>query len=320
MTAFLASLVGPTCSAKTRVACLLAELLEVEIVGADSRQVYRGFDAGTAKPSSAERTAAPHHLVDVADPTEKFSAARYAVLARRAVEDVRRRGAVPLVVGGSGLYVRALEQGLFEGPAASPPVRRRLLDRAEREGAHVLHAELERIDPEHAQRVHPRDLVRVVRALEVQEITGLPLSAHHARHRARARSERRLAFGLAWDPSELARRIDARVRAMLDGGWVEEVENLVSRGVPDDAPAWDALGYTTVRELVLGRRTRADAEESIAQATRRFAKRQRTWFRADREIVWLKVAGEADLGPAALAVADRLRRASTTDASTGGGT
>ncbi len=308
MSTLFPSLVGATCTAKTEVACLVARHVPIEVVGADSRQIYRGFDAGTAKPTASEQERVPHHLVDVADPGEGFSAARFAELAHGAAEEIRARHHVPFLVGGSGLYVRATLRGLFEGPAASPDVRRRLVERARTEGASALHAELARVDGESARRLHPSDVVRVVRALEVRELTGEPLSAHHARHRARTPRTRGPSFGLAWETEVLVQRIEARVQAMLASGWIEEVQALLERGIPDDAPAWNALGYGTVRELVRGRISREEAQESIVRATRQLAKRQRTWFRAVPEVVWIPIGGVQDLEPAARKIAEGIVR------------
>jgi tRNA dimethylallyltransferase len=308
VTLFLPSLVGATCSGKTQLACRIAERLSIEVVGADSRQIYRGFDKGTAKPSDAERAAVVHHGIDIADPRESFSAGRFARFARDAAEKIAARGCIPVLVGGSGLYLRAAEEGLFHGPPASPAVRRRLEDRARREGVPALHAELARVDASSAERVHPHDLVRVVRALEVCELTGEPLSAHHARHRAQGPRARRLAFGIRWETDALARRIESRVDAMLADGWVEEVERLVSSGVPDDAPAWNALGYREVRELARGTLSRADARDAVVRATKQLAKRQRTWFRAVPDVAWFSIETEKDLEAAAREICERIAR------------
>lgn len=306
MTLFLPSVVGATGSGKTKLSLLVAQHLELEIVNADSRQIYRGFDRGTAKPTEAEQAICPHHLIDVADPEETYSAAHFGVQARRIAEEIHARGHVPLLVGGSGLYLRAAEEGLFEGPAASPSIRTRLRARAEQEGAASLHRELERIDPKAAARLSPQDVVRLVRALEVHELTGIPISEHHARHRRQTRV-RALRFGIDWEPQALAGRIEQRVDAMLSGGWIEEVESLLVRGIPEHAPAWNAVGYAQVRDLVRGLASREATRQSIATATRQYAKRQRTWFRAVQPIRWLKVASENDFAPLAGEIARRLR-------------
>ncbi|HET9888107.1 MAG TPA: tRNA (adenosine(37)-N6)-dimethylallyltransferase MiaA, partial [bacterium] len=291
---------------KTKLALLVAQQVDLEILNADSRQIYRGFDRGTAKPTAPEQATCPHHLVDVADPEDIYSAAHFGGEARRIAREVHARGRIPLLVGGSGLYLRAAEEGLFEGPAASPAIRGRLHERAQREGAASLHQELTRVDPKSAARLAPQDVVRLVRALEVHELTGIPLSEHHARHRRTTRV-RTLRFGLDWEPAALARRIEERIEAMLSSGWIDEVESLLARPVSEEAPAWNALGYAQVRDLVRGRISRAEAREAIATATRQYAKRQRTWLRAVQPIRWLKVSSEEDFIPFAAEIAERLR-------------
>jgi tRNA dimethylallyltransferase len=281
----------------------------VEILSADSRQVYRRFDAGTAKPTAAERAAVPHHLIDVADPEETYSAARFGREARAAAAAVRGRGALPFLVGGSGLYLRAAEEGLFEGPEADAALRERLTDEAEAAGDAALHARLADVDPETAARLHVADRVRVIRALEVWELTGTPLSEHHRQHRAQASIFRLLRFGVEWPAGLLEKRIRERVDAMLAGGWVEEVERLVAAGVPADAPAWNALGYPEVRARVEGKLEEGELRERIVLATRKFAKRQRTWFRAVEGVTWLRVGSAADLAAVGEVVARAVREA-----------
>lgn len=306
---FLPSLVGSTGSAKTQLACLVAEQFPIEIIGADSRQIYRGFDVGTAKPSAEERARAPHHLVDFLDPREVYSAARFGEDARRVAAEIAARRHIPLLVGGSGLYVRAAEQGLFEGPSADAALRGRLEARARAEGVETLHAELQHVDPAAAARIRAGDLVRIVRALEVFEITGTTISEHQSRHRAVAPKVRALRFGIAWGVPQLAQRIERRVESMLQCGWIEEVRDLLESGVPENAPAWNALGYRTVRDVVRGALSRDDAAARVAAQTRRFAKRQRTWFRAQPETCWFHVASEEELPRVAHVIAGALRSA-----------
>jgi tRNA dimethylallyltransferase len=302
----LPSLIGATASAKSAIAVQVARLVRVEILSADSRQVYRRLDAGTAKPTAAERSAVPHHLIDVADPEETYTAARFGREARAAAADVRARGRIPLLVGGSGLYLRAAERGLFEGPAADPALREHLRQEAAMLGDEALHARLAAADPETAVRLHAADRVRVIRALEVLALTGEPLSEHHRRHRASPSPFRCLRFGIEWEREALARRIEARVDAMLAAGWIEEVERLVRDGLADDAPAWKALGYREVRDGLATGTAPADIRERIVLATRRFAKRQRTWFRAVDGVIWFAVAGEAELEGVAARIGERI--------------
>jgi tRNA dimethylallyltransferase len=308
----LPSLLGATASGKTAVALEVARLLRgtiaIEIVSADSRQVYRGMDIGTAKPTAAERAAVPHHLIDVADPRETYSAARFGREARAAFDGIRARGAVPFLVGGSGLYLRAAEEGLFDGPAADPAIRARLTAEAETAGNQALHARLSRVDPEAAARLHPQDRVRVIRALEVWEASGLPISEHHRRHRESMPTERRLRFWLDWPTIVLDARIAARVDAMLAANWEGEAARLLREGVPPDAPGLDAVGYPEILEVCAGRTTRGEARERIILVTRQFAKRQRTWIRALKDVDRLAVKCEADLPRAAERIADVLAR------------
>lgn len=310
----LPSLIGATCSGKTSLGVAVARALDaaggpaVEILSADSRQVYRRFDAGTAKPTAEERAAVPHHLIDVADPEETYTAARFGREARAAAGEVRARGRLPMLVGGSGLYLRAAEEGLFEGPEADAALRERLTDEAEAVGDEALHARLADVDPEAAARLHAADRVRVIRALEVWELTGVPLSEHHRRHRGKRAAFRLLRFGIERPAAELEGRIRERVDAMLAAGWEAEVEGLIASGLPPEAPAWNALGYPEVRARVEGRLGGDELREKIVVATRKFAKRQRTWFRAAEDVTWLPVGEVGNLTAAAEAVAEAVRR------------
>jgi tRNA dimethylallyltransferase len=271
--------VGPTATGKTGLAVALAERLPGggEIVSADSVQIYREFDVGSGKPSPEENARAPHHLVSTIDPLEPMDAAAWAALASRAIDDVRARGRVPIVCGGTFLWIKALLYGLAETPAASQELRDRLRAVAESEGRPALHARLREVDPESAARLHPNDLVRVSRALEVWELTGKPMSAWqrehafaHERHRARL-------LTIARDPGTLTERIQERVRAWLAGGWIEEVESLLARGY-GDARAMSSVGYAQVRAMLAGELPREELEGAIVRATRVFARRQRTWL------------------------------------------
>lgn len=304
----LPSVIGATASGKTALAVEVARLCGAEILSADSRQVYRRLDAGTAKPTAAERAAARHHLVDVADPEETYTAARFGREARAAAGEVRARGRVPLLVGGSGLYLRAAERGLFTGPAADAGLRALLRREAETLGDEAMHARLAAADPETAARLHAADRVRVTRALEVLALTGEPLSAHYRKHRQEPSPFRFLRFGIEWEREELARRIARRVDAMLSAGWIEEVEQLVHLGLPTEAPAWKALGYREIRDGIAGGAAREEIREGIVGATRRFAKRQRTWFRSLEGVTWFHVAKEADVVRIAARIAERIAR------------
>jgi tRNA dimethylallyltransferase len=291
----LLAVVGPTASGKTELAVQVAEALGGEIVSADSVQVYRGFDIGSGKPSHAELVRAPHHLVDAVGPLDPIDAAAWAAQAARAIEDVRARGRVPIVCGGSFLWVKALLFGLAEAPSANAEVRARLRQLADSEGRPALHARLREVDPVLAERLHPNDQLRVARALEVWEVTGKPLSVWQREHGfARARYAARL-VGLSCDPVTLTERIRARARKWLRGGWIEEVEGLLAQGY-GEARAMSSVGYAQVRSMLAGELPRADLETAVVRATRVFARRQRTWLN-HAEVTWLRADAPASTLP-----------------------
>jgi tRNA dimethylallyltransferase len=283
---------GPTASGKTAFAISLARLFPLEVVSADSMQVYRGMDVGTAKPTPAERAEVPHHLVDVADPDEGYSAGRFVAEAGEAIRGVRSRGRIPLVAGGTGMYIRALLKGLDPLPS-DPAVRERLSRRWEEEGGEALHGELRRVDPASAARIHPMDRVRVVRALEVAEMTGDPPSARKASW-ASGRSRYRVLFLVREIGREaLYRRIDRRVDEMFRAGLVEEVDGLLAKGYPRSLPSMGALGYRHVLSHLLDGIPREQAVREMKRDTRRYAKRQITWL--SRETGALRVGEETPL-------------------------
>lgn len=277
---------GPTASGKSAAAVALARLFPLEIVNADSMQVYRGMDIGTAKPTPAERTEIPHHLIDVADPDEEYSAGRFVAGAGEAIRGIRERRRFPLVSGGTGMYIRALLRGLDPLPS-DPSVRARLSRRWEEEGGAVLHGELARIDPGGAARIHPSDRGRLVRALEVAELLGEPASARKTSWSGGERRFRVLFLVLAVDRAELYRRIDLRVDQMFRAGLVEEVERLLAKGYGPELRCMKALGY---RHVVSHLRDGIPLEQAVSQMkrdTRRYAKRQITWLSGEPETVSL---------------------------------
>lgn len=285
------AIVGPTAVGKTGLALRLAEELEqrgegVEIINADALQVYRGLDIGTAKPTPEERARVPHHLVDVLEPEERFSAGEFARRARAALEGIHGRGRRALVVGGSGFYHKALFEGLSPLPKPDPEVRAALVRRAAREGSEALHAELAEADPRAAARLAPGDTQRVCRALEVWTSTGRTISDWIDRQPAPAQPLSALHVGLTLPRAILYDSIAARVSAMLERGWVEEVEDLLQRGVDPGCPAFQAIGYRQLVRHVQGQMELAEASTEIVRATRRFAKRQWTWFRRQTQVVW----------------------------------
>jgi len=281
----VAALVGATASGKTAVALALGERLRAEIVNVDSLQVYRGLDIGTAKPSWAERARVPHHLIDVADPMEPYDAARYSREGRIVLAELHRRGVPPLVVGGTGLYLKALLSGLFAEGTPQGGVRERLRREAGALGLPALYQRLLHLDPVTAARLHPHDTYRIVRALEVMAATGKPLSALIAAHRFQDSPYEVLKLGLALPREELYRRIELRVGMMLKEGWIEEIQGLLSRYPPEIKPL-QALGYRHLINYLTGRWSLEEALTLLARDTRRYAKRQLTWFGSDQEIRW----------------------------------
>jgi tRNA dimethylallyltransferase len=273
----LIAVVGPTASGKTDLAIGIAERLDGEIVSADSVQIYRHFDIGSGKPSAEELARIPHHLVGIADPLEAFDAVRYADAAGRAMDEITSRGKRSIVCGGTFLWVKALLFGLAPAPAANEEIRERHREQAAREGRAALHAQLAVIDPALAGRLHPNDLVRVSRGLEVHELTGRPLSSWQEEHGFREAKSRALLLAVRRTHVALTERIQRRVDAWLDAGWVEEVRHLEASGY-GRARAMSSVGYREVAEHVAGTLTRDDLAPTIVRATRVFARRQRTWL------------------------------------------
>jgi tRNA dimethylallyltransferase len=274
-------LLGPTASGKTAVALALAARLPVEIVSVDSAQVYRGMDIGTAKPDAATRKRVPHHLLDIVDPTQPYSAGRFRADAVRAMQEIDARGRIPLLAGGTMLYFRALASGLADLPPAQPAIRRDIEERARREGWPALHRELARVDAAAAARIEPTDAQRIQRALEVHRATGRALSTFHA---APARDPPFDALAIVLEPSERAalhERIAARFHAMLAAGLVEELEGLRARyALRESLPSMRTVGYRQAWDTLEGRESAATLEARGIAATRQLAKRQLTWLRS----------------------------------------
>jgi tRNA dimethylallyltransferase len=280
-------LVGPTAVGKTETVLQLATTLTAEIINADSMQVYRYMDIGTAKPSATERAKVPHHLLDLVDPDEDFHAYRYLDLGRVAVAEVWRRRRPALVVGGTGLYLKALVHGLFPGAPRSAEIRARLRSEAEAMGAIHLFQRLAAVDPTTARRIHCRDLVRITRALEVWECSGRPISAWQREHGFREHPFRVLKLGLSVPRPELYARIDDRVERMMAQGLQEEVAWLLKRGYGPELKSMQSLGYRHLVSYLTGRTNLAEAVMTMKRDTRRYAQRQMTWFRRDPEIRWI---------------------------------
>lgn len=278
-------LAGATASGKTSLALDLARAWGAELVGADSVQLYRRLTIGSAAPTPEELGGVPHHLVAVAELDEPFDAARYIALADASIRDIRARGKIPLVVGGAGLYLRALVYGLAEGIPADPEVRAGLQSRIDAGGLPELarmHAELAAVDPAYAAMIHPTDPIRVVRALEVFTLSGVPLSEHHRRHRLMPPRYSARFVVLDVDRGTLRRRIAERAWAMLSAGWIAEVEGILRDGYDPGLKPLRSVGYAEVVKHVRGELPRAELEAAVTLSTAAFAKRQRTWFRAER--------------------------------------
>lgn len=280
-------IVGPTGAGKSALAIAVAESLNCEIVNADSRQFYRGMDLGTAKPSLDDRRRVPHHLIDVRDPDQSLDVAEFAQLARAAIEEIAERGRNPLLVGGSGLYLRVIRGGIFRGPAASPEIRDRLAKIAQEQGVASLHQRLREFDPESANRIGVNDLYRIVRALEVFELTGETISTHQERHRFADIGYDTLTIGIEVERKKLYDAIDARFDAMVAAGLVEEVRALIQAGYSPEKPPLSTIGYKQIAAYLRGEIRLVEATAQAKQESRRLAKRQLTWFRREPEIVWL---------------------------------
>ncbi len=279
--------VGPTATGKTELAIRLAERFGGEVIGADSVQIYRGFDIGSGKPSHEERESAPHHLVDCVEPDEAFDAQRFADLADVAINEIRGRGRVPIICGGTYLWVRALVLGLAPLPPADPRLRERHAALVASEGRPALHARLAEVDPEAAARLDANDFVRVSRALEVYELSGRPQSAWHAEHGFRSARYKTRLVGVHRSREELDQRIEARTAAWLEAGWVDEVVRLSERGY-GATRAMGAVGYRQIREHLEEGLAASELQSAIVRATRIYVRRQRTWLR-DEPVTWLSL-------------------------------
>jgi len=297
-------LTGPTASGKSAVGVELARRLDAEIISMDSMALYRSMDIGTAKPTAEQRRSAPHHLIDVFDPHEECSLAQYVEAAGRAAEAIASRGRRALFVGGTPLYLKALLRGIFQGPPADWTLRRRLADAARRHGERWLHEQLAQVDPASAARLHPNDQRRIIRALEVYEKTGRPISEWQRQFDIGRPAEDCRVFVLHWPKPELDARIDRRVEAMFAKGLIDEVRGLMARPTPLSRTARQAVGYREVIEHLEGLRGFAETVELVQRRTRQLAKRQNTWFRSLSECRFVPAADPFD----PQAAANRIER------------
>jgi tRNA dimethylallyltransferase len=288
----LVAVVGPTASGKSALAVALAEELGGEVVACDSTQLYRGFDIGTAKPNAGERRGVPHHLIDVLDPHEAATAGGYRQMVLPVLADLRGRARLPIFTVGTGLYLRALLEGLADVPQRSEELRERLRNTAKEHGPGHLQRILLRLDHEAARKISAADEQKLIRAIEVCLLTKRPLTELHQSGRAPLQGWRVLKLGLAPDREALYARIHARTEAMLAKGWLEEVRSLLDAGLPENAKPFDFIGYRELRAVLQNRLRMDEARAAIQQATRRYAKRQLTWFRRESAVHWLTGFGD----------------------------
>jgi tRNA dimethylallyltransferase len=280
-------IVGPTGAGKSALAMAVAERLNCEIVNADSRQFYRGMDLGTAKPPAEDRARVPHHLIDVRAPGDPLDVAEFAGLAREAIAAIAARARNPLVVGGSGLYLRVIRGGIFRGPAASAEIRDRLAKVASAQGVEYLHQQLREVDPDAANRIGVHDLYRIVRALEVFELTGETISAHQQRHQFADAGYDTLTIGVEVERKKLYEAIDRRFDEMIAAGLVAETRALIEAGYSPEKSPLSTIGYKQIAAHLRGEMALDDAIALAKQESRRLAKRQMTWFRREPQIVWI---------------------------------
>jgi tRNA dimethylallyltransferase len=277
---------GPTGVGKTAVGIQLAEKLDGEIISADSMQIYRYMDIGTAKPTADEQSRIPHHMIDIVDPDENFDAVRFAEMARDKVMQLHQRGVMPLVVGGTGLYIKALLQGLFQSNPVDPKTRERLMKEAVENGSGILYDRLKRVDPDTADRLHPNDSYRIIRALETIESTGRSISEHQQEHGFADEPFNALKICLHVDRPKLYERIDKRVDMMIEEGLVDEVKKLLAMSYSADLKSMQSIGYRHMVEFLAEQLPWDECVRTLKRDTRRFAKRQFTWFGADQQIQW----------------------------------
>jgi tRNA dimethylallyltransferase len=279
---------GPTAVGKTSAAIDLAGIYNGEIISADSRQIYRYMDIGTAKPEPKQLAEIPHYIVDFIDPDEHFDVNQFAQLAHEIILKLTKKKQLPFIVGGTGLYIKALLNGLFEDHYSDPSVRGKLKKEADEYGKKMLYERLKIIDPETANRLHPNDTYRIIRALEVFEISGKPISRWHREHQFSETRYCVLKIGLYLEREILYKQIDRRVDIMISAGLIEEVQAIIKRGYSSDLKSMKAIGYNHIIDYLKGNCTIQEAVRLLKRDTRRYSKRQMTWFRADPEINWIK--------------------------------
>lgn len=289
-------IIGPTAVGKSKVAIELAERFDGEIVNADSMQVYRYMDIGTAKPSTADRERVSHHLIDIRNPDEDFDAARFREEASKAITDIVNRAHLPVVVGGTGLYIKALTEGIFDAPGSDKELREKLRKEAEASGISALYNKLSEVDPESAGRIGPRNTHRIIRALEVFYLTGIPISQYQKEHAFSDRPYDTYKIGLTKEREALYKDIDDRIESMVKAGLVNEVRRIIDMGYNPGLKAMKALGYSHICSYLEGKYNLEETVRLIKRDTRHYAKRQMTWFRRDAGITWYDVNKEGWIG------------------------
>ena len=300
---------GPTATGKTALGVAVAKAVDGEVIGADSMQIYRYMDIGTAKPTPAEMDGVPHHMVDIIDPAENYSVSRYVEQATAVADDILARGRVPVVVGGTGLYIDSLVAGReFAENQSDPKLRSMLEQQYDEHGGEAMRAMLHSFDPDRAEKLHPADKRRIVRAIEVYLLSGDTITAHDERTKAVPKRYNAVTYALDFtDRTDLYRRIDLRVDRMAVLGLFDEVRALLDRGVPDDCTAMQAIGYKEAVLALRGAMTREEALERIKQSSRQYAKRQLTWLRRDKDIRWVRWDKQPDIPSAAYRIANDWR-------------
>ncbi|OGC79893.1 MAG: tRNA (adenosine(37)-N6)-dimethylallyltransferase MiaA [candidate division Zixibacteria bacterium RBG_16_40_9] len=283
---------GPTATGKTTVGIELANKLKGEIVSCDSRQIYKLMDIGTAKPTKEEQSQAVHHLIDIVYPDEKFSAGLYEKKATEMINDIFNRRKLPIIIGGSGLYLKALTRGLFQGPPADEKLREKLRKEKEQLGLENLYRKLKKVDPKTCQKISPTDEVRILRGLEVYQLTGKPISEWQEKGQYSDKNLNFIKFGLNLERKRLYQRINQRVDKMMEAGFLKEVENLIAQNYSFQLPALRTFGYLDMYAYLEGKISLEEALDKFKQGTRNYAKRQLTWFRKEAKISWLDIEEE----------------------------
>jgi len=288
---------GPTGIGKTSFAISLAQKFNGEIISADSMQIYKYMDIGTAKPSPEEQAAVCHHLIDIIEPNENFDAARFAEIANETIIRLYEKSIIPFVAGGTGMYIKALVHGIFKADPVDPQIRKQIKSDAKLLGTQVLYERLHKCDPETAKKIHPNDTYRMTRALEIYESTGKKISEHHKQHRFSHERFNVLKLGLSMEREKLYERINQRVDDMIDLGLEQEVRDLLEKGYLPDLKSMQSIGYRHMTDFIQGKISRDEARITMKRDTRRYAKRQFTWFKADSQIIWTEPENIGNIEP-----------------------